>query len=103
MEENKIRKAVIEYTLSDKIGYIQDPTDLDVEDSFVEGAKWALSHQWISVNNELPDYGVSVIVHNGISAGISNRTHNDFAKDSNDFLLLTTSDTIKFWMTIPSL
>ena len=52
MKEEELRKAADEYTSSDKIRYIQDATDRDVEDAFVEGAKWALKHQWISVDKK---------------------------------------------------
>ena len=41
MKEEELRKAADEYTSSDKIRYIQDATDRDVEDAFVEGAEWS--------------------------------------------------------------
>jgi hypothetical protein len=63
--------------------------------------KYGLYHKWISVDYMLPQYGVSVLAHNGVSLGITNRTHYDFSKDKNDFINLITTYDIKYWMPIP--
>ena len=70
MKEEELRKAADEYTSSDKIRYIQDATDRDVEDAFVEGAEWALEHQWISVDNSLPETDVAMWIARNEDGGL---------------------------------
>ena len=105
MKEEELRKAADEYTSSDKIRYIQDATDRDVEDAFVEGAEWALEHQWNDVNKSLPDYDEDVLVTiNGIGSWFTHRTNDSkVLKDKYDFALFTKKERIRYWMSIPKL
>ena len=104
MTEEELRKAADEYTSSDKIRYIQDATDRDVEDAFVEGAEWALEHQWNDVNKSLPDYEKDVIVTtDGKDCWFSHRSKNvDVMKDSHGFASFNWKE-VMYWMEIPIL
>lgn len=59
--------------------------------------------KWISVDERLPDYGITVLVTDGINSGCTNRSHQDYAKDKNEFLYLITCNDVKYWMPIPAL
>ena len=109
MKEEELRKAADEYTSSDKIRYIQDATDRDVEDAFVEGAEWALEHQWNDITKELPPFEVPVLVHrdDGIYLEMrydKNKVFNPcldeygFDIDDKGF-----NNEARFWMSIPNL
>ena len=104
MKEEELRKAADEYTSSDKIRYIQDATDRDVEDAFVEGAEWALEHQWNDVNKSLPDYDEDVLVTiNGIGRWFTHRTNDSkVLKDKYDFANFNFEEVL-YWMPIPKL
>ena len=104
MKEEELRKAADEYTSSDKIRYIQDATDRDVEDAFVEGAEWTLEHQWNDVNKSLPDYEKDVIVTtDGKDCWFSHRSKNvDVMKDSHGFASFNWEE-VMYWMEIPIL
>ena len=52
-------------------GYL-DAIDVQGEFLFKKGAEWALSHQWISVDEELPKD--EAIFTNGLSVGIGHLT-----------------------------
>ena len=80
-------------SLEDKIGLVND--------NFDEAVKYGKKSIGNSVEDSLPDYDISVLAHNGNSFGITHRTHNDYARDKNDFMLLLTAYDIKYWMKIP--
>ena len=104
MKEEELRKAADEYTSSDKIRYIQDATDRDVEDAFVEGAEWALEHQWIDVNDRLPCYEADVIATNGEgSYWFAHRSERAFVdRDHNGFARIGPF-VVTHWMPVPQL
>ena len=104
MKEEELRKAADEYTSSDKIRYIQDATDRDVEDAFVEGAEWALEHQWIDVNKSLPEYEEGVIVTtDGKDCWFTHRSNNpDVMRESHGFAVYGWEE-VRYWMPIPKL
>lgn len=64
---NEILKKMIEEAAEK---YAANQTGLDYigeatcEQGFIEGAEYALSHQWISVDEVLPEYDEAVIVRN---------------------------------------
>ena len=103
MKEEELRKAADEYTSSDKIRYIQDATDRDVEDAFVEGAKWALKHQWISVDNSLPEYDEVVLVTNDCeNCWFGHRSNSTVVlRDNHDFATDYSGNNLTYWMPIP--
>ncbi len=75
---------------------------------FYHGAKWALSHQWVSVEDELPpnneDVLVALVNGNYTFVGVawcskgSNGTKRWYSDDEN-----LNMDFIRFWMPIPPL
>ena len=104
MKEEELRKAADEYTSSDKIRYFQDATDRDVEDSFVEGAEWALENQWNDVNKCLPDYEKDVIVTtDDKNCRFTHRSNNpDVMRESHGFVVYGWEE-VRYWMPIPKL
>ena len=48
MEESKIEEAAEKYMNSEELHYFQDPSDCDVYDAFIAGAKWALNNQCVN-------------------------------------------------------
>jgi hypothetical protein len=74
----------------------------DMAIPFIAGANWALANQWRSVKDELPDYGVIVIGYNGFTTILTERTHG-LNKDKNDFMIISFSYPIIYWMPIPPL
>ena len=72
--------------------------------AFAEGAKYALSHQWIGVDEALPDYNVSVLVADMEgSVYFNHRSDRPEVKTfANGFCrLLGITGEIVAWMTIP--
>ena len=57
--KKRIEEAAIEY--ADSIPQSDERKEYSRED-FIEGAEYALSHQWISVEEALPEYGELVLV-----------------------------------------
>lgn len=102
MTEDEIKCAANEYTLSDKIGYIQDPTDEDVEDAFVEGAKWALENQWHDVNKELPKDDKNVLIH-GSGGYVGVAYYNGYQKSWYEAWDVREIIGVDYWMPIPKL
>ncbi len=104
--EEKIYEAAREYAESESgLDYIGESA---VENAFKAGADFALSHQWVSVEDALPEIGESVLalsVSDGITEiGVAliseypDRTLHWFSTDD----CVTTYD-IKFWLPIPPL
>lgn len=60
--KKRIKKAAAKYS-GNQIGldYIGEAA---CEQAFIDGAEYALSHQWISVDEVLPEYDEAVIVRN---------------------------------------
>lgn len=58
--------------------------------------------KWHSVEDCLPDYGESVLVHlkNG-SRTITHRSKNDYSKDNNDFLHVVIAADVDYWIELP--
>lgn len=72
---------------------------------FIAGVNWLLTHQWVSVDDELPELEKLVLVYNGVDISISYRTKNKNAiVDKNSFFKNTPDKIynveIKYWMPI---
>lgn len=72
------------------------------KDAFSIGAEYALSHQWISVEDALPKYGDQVIItYGGEEYDLSYRTVDpDMLTDSNDFRNYGYKEVLA-WLPIP--
>lgn len=76
--------------------------------AFVEGANWLLDNLWISVEDELPPFDETVIVHykeRDSTHGVmfSHRTEDvNVVKDNHDFCICC-DEIITHWMPIPKL
>ena len=73
---------------------------------FAEGAKYALAHQWIGVDEALPDYNVSVLVADNEGSIYFNHRSNRPEVDTfaNGFCrLLGIPGEIVAWMLIPEM
>lgn len=104
LEDNNVDFSLINYGEDNFEAGKLKGIQIAAEESFRNGAHWALKNQWIDVDKEVPEYGESVIGYNGIVWGETYRTKSDFAKDGYDFILLgRTADPIKYWMRIPDL
>lgn len=68
----------------------------------VEMSKLRSQGRWHSVDECLPPYGKSVIVHlkNG-SRCMTHRTEKDYSKDRNGFLHMAIADDADFWIDVP--
>ena len=72
------------------------------EQGFIDGAKYALSHQWISVKKSLPEYDESVIVAFGDGDyALLHRSNNpNVLTDKNGFCNYGYKEVLA-WMPIP--
>ena len=79
------------------------PTGADL---FKKGANWAIENMWISVTDDLPELGKSVIVCNEEDpewCWFGHRTESeDVVKDENDFAIVGNLK-ITHWMEVPKL
>lgn len=73
-----------------------------LSDVSVEMSKRSCKRRWHSVDECLPPYGKSVIVHlkNG-SRCMTHRTEKDYSKDRNAFLHMAIADDADFWIDVP--
>lgn len=95
--EEKIRKAAEKYAESQRgLDYIGE---VAVENAFKAGAKFALSHQWVSVDDELPeiDKEVLFLCEYGTFIGYFDGENIWFANGLGEVFDVT------FWMPIPPL
>lgn len=86
---------------------VPDNNLIAYEKGFVEGAEWALSHQWVSVEDELPPFEENVLVkiklENLITNEIRHRTNNPKVYvDKNKFAIYD-YEVVTHWMPIPLL
>lgn len=84
---------ISKYSQGKQVGYIR---------GFKEGAEYALSHQWISVEDALPEYDETVIVDFGDDDyALSHRSNNpDVLTDINGFCNYGYKE-ILAWLPIP--
>lgn len=106
MIEEKIDKATEEYT--DSVLGLDYIGEVAVERAFKAGAKWALSHQWISVEDALPETNEDVLVmevrgnYHNLGVAWCDNNHNgtvQWYSDDDDL----GKEFIRFWMPIPPL
>lgn len=86
-----LKVTSVGYDEQKKLVYINNAYDTDL-----------LRARWHSVDDYLPPYGESVIVHlkNG-SRCMTNRTKKDYSKDKNDFVHVSIADDADYWIEIP--
>ncbi len=111
--EKRIDKAAQEYAKSLwGVGMYEKGTPATEEDmtwAFKAGAKWALSHQWVSVEDALPPNDNDVLVvyadlyTNAKCIGIANYDDDDSQWYSADDDVNESKRGISYWMPIPPL
>jgi len=98
--KEKIKKAAIKYDLEHPYLFFS------ASDHFIKGANWALSHQWISVEEQLPPFEQDVIVHykwrNAEHYRFGHRTENpNVIVDKYGFANCINDEIITHWMSVP--
>lgn len=88
------------------------PYKTDVNDAynegFIEGVQWAVSNQWISVDEALPDYDEGVLVTDKL--GVENtgyyfnhRSNNPMVKTYKNGFCDIGFEEVAYWMPVPEL
>lgn len=98
--KKKIEEAAAKYS-GNQIGldYIGEAA---CEQGFIDGAKYALSHQWISVKESLPEYNEVVIVAYGDDEyAFCHRSNSKYVHTDNNNFCNYGDKGVLAWMPIP--
>lgn len=97
--KKRIEEAAVEY--AESIPQSDERKEYSRED-FIAGAEYALSHRWISVEDELPEYDESVIVAFGDDdyALLHRSNNSNVLTDKNGFCNYGYKEVLA-WMPIP--
>ena len=93
----KIEEAAEKYMNSDELHYFQSPCDLDVRDSYIAGAKWALSNQWQKIERDKDGFAIDTTFADVLIMDDSGEV---YINDDDDYIHNTHC---VYWMPIPSL